>query len=155
MKTAILSLVTILVLFSTGCSRSVKFSPMLDGGFDPEAAFRQLGYTLQNTAHQEGQRQPESEYAWKSWCGCISWTQKPVGCEAIAQVISGEYNKTLPGSFDQLCVGPDSRSEGQPLTGDLIYNQAGVHGQMHVWLIPNTTNAAISYVIFLREDRLK
>src|SRR5665213_881186 len=155
MNTAILFLVSTLVIFSTSCSRSAKFSPMLDGGFDPVAALRQHGYTLQNTARGEGQRQPESEYAWKSWCGFITCTQKPIGCEAIAQVISGEHNKTLRGSCDQLCVGPSPRSEGQPLTGDLIYNQAGVHGQMHIWLIPNTTNAAISYVIFLREDRLK
>lgn len=155
MKTAILSLVSILVLFFTSCSRSAKFSPMLDGGFDPEAAFRQQGYTLQNTAHQEGLRQPESEYAWKSWCGCITCTQGPIGCEAIAQVIGGQYHKTLPGAGDQLGVGPSPRSEGQPLIGDLIYNRAGVQGQLHVWLIPNPTNAAISYVIFLSENRLE
>jgi hypothetical protein len=70
-------------------------------------------------------------------------------------MISGEYNKTMNNPFNQLCVGPSQRSEGQPLIGDLIYNQSGVHGEMHVWLMPETTNAAISYVIFLREDRLK
>jgi len=155
MKTAILSLVSILVLFSTSCSRSAKFSPMLDGGFDPEVAYRQQGYTLQNPAHQEGLKQPGAVYAWKSWCGCITGTQRPIGCEAIAQVIGGECHKTLAGAGDQLCVGPNPRSEGQPLIGDLIYNRAGVQGQLHVWLIPNPTNAAISYVIFLSENRLE
>jgi hypothetical protein len=148
MKAAILFLFSTLVLFSTSYSRSARLSPMLDEGFDPEAALRQHGYTLQNTAREEGQRRPESESAWKSWCGLIIGPQKQTGCEAIAQVISDEYNKTLPGAFDQLCLGPGSRSGGQPLTGDLSYNQAGVHGQMLVWLIPDATNAAISYVIF-------
>ena len=155
MKTAILSLVTILVLFSTSCSRSAKFSPMLDGGFDPEAAFRQHGYTLQNMARGEGLRLPKSKSAFKSWCGFITCAQKQIGCEAIAGVISGEYNKTMPGSFNQLCMGPSPRLEGQPLTCDLAYNQAGVQGQMLVLLVPDPTNAAISYFIFLREDRLK
>ena len=128
---------------------------MLDGGFDPEVAFRQHGYTLQNTAFNESIRVPESDHAWKSWCGMITSPQKQISCEGVAQVISGEHNKAVKNPFDQLCFGPGLRSEGQPLTGDLIYNQAGVHGEMLVWLIPDTTNAAISYVIFLREDRLK
>jgi hypothetical protein len=155
MNTAIFFLLSTLVLFSTSCSRSAKFSPMLDGRFDPEAAFRQNGYTLKNTAHGESIMLPKTESAWKSWYGSITSTQKQTRCAAIAGIISDQYNKTMGNPFDQLCLGPSPRSKGQPLTGDLIYNLAGVHGEMHLWLIPDNTNAAISYVIFLREDRLK
>ena len=72
MKTALLSLTTVLALFSAGCSRPAKFSAMLDGGFDPEAAFRQHGFIVQNKSHGDSIQMPESKYAYKSWCGIIA-----------------------------------------------------------------------------------
>ena len=54
----------------------------------------------------------------------------------------------------ELTVGA-GHSEADPLTGMLRYNKDSVHGDMYVWLMPNRTNAAVSYVIFVREERLQ
>jgi hypothetical protein len=160
MKTAnshgILTLIATLVLFATSCSHSTTFSTVLEGGFDPEATFRQHGYTIQNEARGEGIRNSVYGYGWGSWCGNLTGTnQQRVGCEAVATLIRDELNKTLGhGSLDQLTVGAP-RPEGHALTGMLLYNQDQVHGDMYVWLTPAVSNSAISYVIFLREERLK
>jgi hypothetical protein len=70
-------------------------------------------------------------------------------------LILDELNKALTGtSLDELTVRA-GRSEGQPLTGMLRYNKDRVHGDMHVWLTPDASNAAVCYVIFLREERLR
>lgn len=45
--------------------------------------------------------------------------------------------------------------DGEPLRGMLIYNTDMVHGDMHVWLTPCASNTLISYVIHVREERLK
>jgi len=144
-----------LALFATSCSRPTKFSTILEGGFNPEAAFRQHGYTVQNETRGEGIRNPVYGYGWESWCGVLTGTPQQVGCEAVATLIRDELNKTLGhGSLDQLTVGTPP-SEGHALTGMLLYNQEGVHGNMYVWLTPAVSNTAISYVIFMREERLK
>ena len=148
-------LFAIFALFATSCSRSTKFSTVLDGGFDPVATFRQQGYTIQTDARGEGIRNAEYGYGWQSWCGVLTGAQKQPDCAAIAVLIRDTLNKTLSsGSLDELTVGA-ARSEGSPLTGMLRYNKDSVHGDMHVWLMPDTTNAAVSYVIFVREERLK
>ena len=144
-----------LTLLVTGCSRSTKFSPVLEGGFDPEVTFRQHGYTIQTGARGEGIRNSPSGYGWGSWCGIITRPSEPATCDAVAVVIRDELNKVLSGtSLDELTVRA-GRSQGQPLTGLLRYNKDSVHGDMHVWLTPVGSNAAVSYVIFLREERLK
>ena len=97
----------------------------------------------------------DSGYGWQSWCGVLTGPQKQPDCAAIAVLIRDTLNKTLSGgSLDEL-TGGLARSEGSPLTGMLRYNKDGVHGDMHVWLMPNATNSAVSYVIFVREERLK
>ena len=50
----VFSLLTALALFATSCSRSTKFSAVLDGGFDPVATFRQHGYTVQKRRAERG-----------------------------------------------------------------------------------------------------
>jgi hypothetical protein len=152
---AIFSLLAMLALFATSCSRSTKFSTVLEGGFDPVVTFRQQGFTIQTGARGEGIRNAQYGYGWQSWCGVLSGTQKQSDCEAIAVLIRDTLNRTLSGgSLDELTVGA-TPSEGSPLTGMLRYNKDSVHGDMHVWLMPNATNAAVSYVIFVREERLK
>ena len=151
----VFSLLTALALFATSCSRSTKFSAVLDGGFDPVATFRQHGYTVQNEARGEGISNEVHGYGWQSWCGVLGGTQKEARGEAVAVLIRDELNRALNGSsLDELTVRA-SRSEGHPLTGMLRYNKDGVHGDMHVWLVPDATNSAVSYVIFVREERLK
>ena len=151
----ILILIATLALFATSCSRSTKFSTILEGGFDPEAVFRQHGYTVQNETRGEGIRNPVYGYGWGSWCGVLTGTQQQVGCETVATLIRDELNKTLGhGALDELTVG-SPHSEGHALTGMLLYNQDKVHGDMYVWLTPAVSNTAVSYVIFLREERLK
>lgn len=87
--------------------------------------------------------------------GLLTGPQKQADCAAVAVLIRDTLDKTLGHvSHDELTVGAP-RSEHQPLTGMLLYNKDSVHGDMYVWLMPIATNAAISYTIFLREERLK
>lgn len=151
----LLGWIAVLALITTSCSRSTEFSPVLDGGFDPVAAFRKQGYTVQIEARGEGIRNPKHGYAWQSWCGTLTGTQNPADFGAIAVLIRDELHRTLSGSFlDELTVGR-MPSAGQPLTGMLRYNKDEVHGDMHVWLMPDVTNRTTSYVIFVREERLE
>ena len=149
-----LTLIATLALFLTGCSRSTEFSTVLEGGFDPAAAFRQHGYAVQTDARGEGIRNSPHGYGWGSWCGIVTDASEPAPCNALAVVIRDELNTVLSGtSLDELTA-QAQRPEGQPLTGMLRYNKGSVHGDMHVWLTPMGTNSIISYVIFLREERL-
>jgi hypothetical protein len=147
--------VATLILFTTSCSRPTTFSPVLQGGFDPVGAFRKHGYTIQTEARGESIRNPEYGYAWQSWSGVVTRTPEPTACNAIAVVIRDELNRALTGtSLDELTT-RTGHSEAEPLMGMLRYNKNAVHGDVHVWLTPITSNAAVSYVIFVREERLK
>ncbi|MEI8379491.1 MAG: hypothetical protein WCJ09_05150 [Planctomycetota bacterium] len=156
MKRSLFLLVMILSMtFVASCSRSTKFSTVMEGGFDPVAAFRQQGYTIQAETRGEGVRNAEYGYGWQSWCGVLSEGEKRPECSAIAVLIRDALNQSLSGgSHDELTVGPP-RSDGQPISGMLRYNKNDVHGDMHVWLMPDATTAAVSYVIFVKEERLK
>lgn len=152
---AMFALLAVLALLATSCGRSTKFSTVLEGGFDPVATFRQQGYIIQTEARGESIRNAEYGYGWQSWCGVLTGAEKRPDCAAIAVLIRDTLNKTLgAGSLDELTVGA-GHSEADPLTGMLRYNKDSVHGDMYVWLMPNRTNAAVSYVIFVREERLK
>ena len=144
-----------LTMLIPGCSRTTKFSTVLDGGFDPVGQFRKHGYAVQTQTRGEGTRNAEWGYAWQSWCGLLTRTNELANAEAVAVLIRDELNRSLNGnSLDEL-TGRPGRSNGQSLTGMLRYNKEAVHGDMHVWLTPVTSNAGVSYVIFVREERLR
>src|SRR5262245_4625371 len=92
---------TALMVFIAGCSRSTKFSAVLDGGFDPVREFRKHGYAVQTDTRGEGIRNAEWGYAWQSWCGVLTRTNELATCEAV--VIRDELNRSLSGSsLDEL-----------------------------------------------------
>ena len=144
----------------TSCRRpatSSNFSNILNEGFDPGAAFRQSGYTVHNTGRGESIKNRVDGYGWTSWCGIVgaSDTRKEAQCEALAVIIRDELNKALSGnSLDEL-TGRPLHPEQPSLTGMLRYNKDNIHGDVYVWLTPDLSNAAVSYVIFVREDRLQ
>jgi hypothetical protein len=152
----IFALLVALTLIIAGCdSAPLKFSPVLNEAFDPVAAFRKQGYTVQGEARGEGIRNEVHGYGWQSWCGILSGTEKPVTLDGAAVVIRDELKRILNGSpLDGLPIS-QSRSADQPLTGMLRYNKDDAHGDMHVWLMPDSSGTNVSYVIFVREQRLK
>jgi hypothetical protein len=146
---------TLLTAVISGCSRPTKFSTVLDGGFDPVREFRKLGYAVQTETRGEGIRNSDGGYAWESWCGVLARTNELTTCKEVAVVIRDGLNRSLNGSsLDELTVRA-GRANDQPLTGMLRYNKDAVHGDMHVWLTPVASNTGVSYVIFVREERLK
>ena len=150
-----ISLFAALSLVAVSCNESTKFSTVLDGGYDPVAAFRKQGYTVQAEANGARIRNAEHGYGWQSWCGSLTGAQKPLDCSAIASVIRDELNRALSdSSLDELTVGSPSVA-GQPLTGMLRYNKDHMHGDLHVWLIPDASNTTVSFAIYMREERLK
>jgi len=105
----IFALVGAMSFLATSCTRSTTFSTVLEGGFDPEAAFRQHGYAVQNEARGEGIRNPQYGYGWRSWCGVLTRSGKPATSEAIAVVIRDEVNKPTRQTTDQVKGTPVSR----------------------------------------------
>ena len=84
----------------------------MEGGFNPVAAFRQQGYTIQTETRGEGVRNAQNGYGWQSWCGVLSEGEKRPECSAIAGPIRDALNQSLSGgSHDELTVGPP-RSDG-------------------------------------------
>jgi hypothetical protein len=143
-----------LAAFATSCSRPPKFSEALTGKFDPATAFRQHGYSVQNSGKGEGIRNSPYGYGWESWCGVLQNVSGTGSRKMIAMIIRDELTKTLNHPpLDELTMMSDGRPEGQPFTGMLQYNSDNVHGSMHVWLTPGSN--AVSYVVFLREERYK
>jgi hypothetical protein len=153
---ASLTLVIGALVWTTGCSRSspLKFSAVLEGGFDPIAMFRQSGFKVETQVRGEGIRNPVKGYGWQSWCGVIT-SERARGNGAIAALVRDELNRVIQGSsLDELTIRePDSPEE--PLSGMLRYNSGQAHGDMHVWLVPGISSNTVSYVIFVREERLK
>lgn len=142
-------------LVPTGCQRPFAFSPVLEGGFDPIGAFRRHGYGVQADARGEGIRNAEAGYGWQSWCGILVHEDGSADVNAVARIVRDEVNVALKGeALDELT---DRRAPGRPasapLTGLLRYNHGQVHGDLHVWLTPIPSNAAVAYVLYVREDR--
>ena len=141
-------------MLATSCSRSPQFSAALNGKFDPAAAFRQHGYTVQNAGQPNGIRNDAYGYGWESWCGVIPNLPANGACQAIATAIRDELTRALSHPLlDELTMGPGDYKEGRPWTGALQYNDNNVHGEMLVWLTSGYN--AVNYVIFLREERFK
>lgn len=153
---ALLTLLVGAAAWCTGCSRSspLKFSPVLEGGFDPAAVFRQNGFSVQTEARGEGIRNAVNGYGWQSWCGVIT-SERPRGSGAIAALIRDEINKVIQGSSLDELTARDPDSPLEPLTGMLRYNTGQTHGDAHVWLVPGIASNAVNYVIFVREERMK
>ena len=131
------------------------FSRAFEGGYDPEGALRQQGYALQTGPGRNGVRNPEAGYGWQSWQGILTAPKARSGCETAAAIVRDSLNSALNGNCLDELTRQSTRSPGQPLTGLLRYNKDGMHGDVHVWLIPNASETTISYVIFVREERMK
>jgi hypothetical protein len=152
--------ITLIVLLAliAGCSPTTatkKFSRAFEGGYDPEAGLRQRGHVVRTGTGRNGVQNAKAGYAWQSWQGVLTAPKESGGCEAAAVIVRDSLNKVLGGScLDELTQQP-GRARGQPLSGLLRYNQDGMHGDVHVWLIPDTSETTISYVIFVREEKMK
>ena len=133
---------------------STRFSSAFDGGYDPEAALQREGYVIQNDKDRSKTANPTVGYAWQSWDGTLTTPAGKPGCESVAVIIRGALNKALAhDSLDELTT--QHREKGHPLSGMLRYNKDGMHGDVHVWLIPDESETTIRYVIFVREEILK
>lgn len=152
---SIAGLLIMLVVLAASCNRPTNVSSVLRGGsFDPAAAFRQRGYTIQTEVSGEGVSNAEYGYAWTSWCGVIGAVPDRKNSSALAVIIRNGLNKA-PGGTSRDELTEERISEGEPLRGMLAYSKDMVRGEMHVWLTPCASNTVISHVIFVREERLK
>ena len=143
---------------AAGCAPSAtssQFSPVLSGGFDPADALRKQGYTLQTEGGGDSTRNPVQGYGWQSWCGVVTGNGKPIQSKTIAGLLRDELNRVINGNaLDELTTNADPSSE-RPLAGMLRYNKDGMHGDMHLWLIPDPAETSVSFVIFVREQRIR
>lgn len=134
---------------------SGKFSSLFEGDYDPEAALKQKGYSVDAGPRGNQTRNPQADYAWQSWMGVMTVPKEGGGGEAAAVILRDALNKALNNSCQDELTQPSGRPPGEAISGLLRYNKDGMHGDAHVWLIPGAAAGTISYVVFLREEKLK
>jgi hypothetical protein len=140
---------------SNGCKwrpASYTFSPVIEGKFEPVKALETAGYEVKMRARGETVRNPTYGYGWQSWCGVVVSSDKPVACRAIAETVRDELDRAIESqSLDELTGRYDDQSL-LPLSGMLRYNKGNMHGDVHVWLTPDSAQGSVNYVIYLREE---
>ena len=147
-------LLPFLLLGLPGCSsesRPARFSSVSEGGFSPESSFIERGYALKNAPNQgTSNRATLVRCHW--WQGVVTVPETTSGCEIVAGTIRETLNKALGGVCrDELShIGPPN-PVGK--SGRLFYFKDGMQGEVHVWLFGASSESAVRYAIFLREEK--
>jgi hypothetical protein len=145
-------LLPLLILTSCGPqARPARFSSVSEGGFSPEASFRELGYGVKSVSNH-GVSNPTYLYRWHSWQGVLTVPESTNRCETVAVVIRDALNRSLGGvCHDELTSHGIPNPIGK--SGQLLYLKGGMQGHVHVWLFDGPSEPTVSYAILLREER--
>jgi hypothetical protein len=122
-----------------------------EGGFSPEASFKQLGYGVKNASSQ-GVSNPAYLYRWHSWQGVLTLPESTNGCAVVAVAVRDALNKALGGNCHDELTGPGIPNPVGK-AGQLLYLKDGMSGEVHVWLFAGASEGTVSYAIFLREQK--
>jgi hypothetical protein len=145
--------VALLFVGVAGCGKSKYTFSSIHNGFDPENNFRQNGFIVNRETHSgSGVSNPPYGYAWTSWQGVMT-TTKTNGCDLAGNLLCDAIKNSTQQWHEELT--DTTRPAGSPLVGLIMYNKDGMHGEIHVWLLPDSTGTNINYVIFLREEPFK
>lgn len=139
-----------------GCSDNNTVGPsVVYYTFDPEAGIRKLGYIVENTPDNSAVVNPKVGYALRSWQGILRTNDnRAAGCDPVVVRIRDSLAEATGGGFHDELTWSD-RPKGKPRCGVLSYVIGRRQGQVRVWLIPDSMETTINYVIFLREDCLR
>jgi len=149
----VLFVVLIAPVFAS-CNRKAGSFSAAFANFNPQSEFSRLGYSTERTPQNSGVRNDVQMYGWHSWSGTLSLPTGTNGCDVVAAVIYRTLTNSLKGgALDELTR--VQRTPGMPLHGMLRYNQNNIHGDVFVWLIPDSQETNISYAILLREEPLR
>lgn len=106
-------------------------------------------------ADGERLRNSRHGYGWQSWCGTIVADRPLLSCESVAILIRDDLNRAMNASCRDELTARQEPPVTKPLTGLLRYNKDGMHGDVHVWLIPDPEDVTVDYTIFVREEPLE
>jgi hypothetical protein len=97
-------------------------------------------------------------YAYKEWRGFVTAPDARSIPQVIQKAIEGYLEKKSRGRFhregDLAGDGNRPPSHAQlPSHAMFGFNQGEWHGDLHVWLFPDSSGSGAGYAIFLREER--
>ena len=99
-------------------------------------------------------------YAYKEWRGVVTGPIDPSVPGTIQKSIEDYLSKASQGKCHTegtLAGNPDEAPQSGRLPSHAVFmfNEREWHGDMHVWLFPDSSGWGIGYAIFLREERLR
>ncbi len=134
------------------------YSTVLDK-FDPKSVLQAPGWTVQGIERGATFNIPGG-YASKSWRGVITVPNDPTVRAAVQSAVEKYVAKLTEGRYHSegtLTDGPPQvpKYAGLPAQTLLMYNEQEWHGEMHIWLFPDSSATRFGYAILLREELLK
>ena len=94
-------------------------------------------------------------YGYREWHGFIEAQDDPALPETILRAIDAYIKRESRGKYDNtdwtwaLDYHLDARI---PRHTRIMFNQGEWHGDMRIWLFPDSSGAGVGYAIFLRQD---
>jgi hypothetical protein len=136
--------------------RPVRPYSSVFGGFDPVVAVAaRSGYTVQGVAGWNV-FDVKGGYAFKEWRGVVAAPNDPPVCRVIQKAIEGYVEKVSQGhchTDGTLSGEPNDASQfgRTPSHAVFTFNERERHGELHVWLFPDSSGSRVGYAIFLRD----
>ncbi len=96
-------------------------------------------------------------YAFKEWRGIVTIPNDPSVRQTIQQAIEDYVARECQGRFHtegSLAGMPHESPQitGMPTHALFMFNEGDRHGDLHVWLFPDSSASSVGYAIFLREE---
>jgi hypothetical protein len=126
-------------------------------GFDPVALLgSQPGYRVQGVSGWNVFNTSRG-YAFKEWRGIITTPNDP----SVRQTIQDSIERYIAEECQGRCHTQGSLAGmphelpqvvGMPTHAVFVFNEGDRHGDLHVWLFPDSSGSTVGYAIFLREE---
>jgi hypothetical protein len=132
----------------------------LFAGFDPVVLLASRpGYTVNGIGWWNGFNQVHG-YAYKEWRGLVTVSNDPNAPKTIEKAIEDYVVKVSKGKWhtEGTLVGDPHESphyKRLPTHALFMFNDREWHGDLHVWLFPDSSGSSFGYAIYLREERIR
>ena len=125
--------------------------------FEPaDLVWPHAGYSVQDTGVRGGGTFNTARgYAYKEWHGFILAPSDPGLPRTIIRVIDAYIKRASQGKYGtRKTTGAPGHPQDLriPKHTEIIFNQGEWHGEMQIWIFPNSSDTGVGYAIFLRED---
>jgi hypothetical protein len=158
---SVLILIALVALLMAGVATALKrpgrpYSTVF-AGFDPVVLLASRpGYTVKGVVGWNV-FSANRGYAFREWRGVVTAPNDPSIRHVIQKSIEGYIEQESHGrchTEGALACEPHETSQyGQfPAHALFMFNEGDRHGDLHVWLFPDSSGSGVGYAIFLREE---